>query len=42
MLTTGALFQILRLEMFQMHVRTHDERNLLSRLGLNLSDGLNH
>jgi hypothetical protein len=41
-LSTETLFQILRMEMFQMDVRTHDERNLLSHLGLNLSDGLNH
>jgi hypothetical protein len=30
------------MEMFQMDVRAHDERNLLSHLVLNQSDGSNH
>jgi hypothetical protein len=39
----GDLFQTLGMEMFQMELRTHDERNQLCHPGLNLSDGLkNH
>jgi hypothetical protein len=41
-LTKGSLFQILMLEMFQMDVRIHDERNLLSHQGLSQYDGSNH
>jgi hypothetical protein len=41
-LMKGSLFQILMMEMFQMDVRTHDERYLLSHQGLNQNDGSNH
>jgi len=41
-LMKGSLFQILMMEMFQMDVRTHDEKNLLRHLGLNQSGGSNH
>jgi hypothetical protein len=40
-LAEWSLFQILMLEMFQMNVRTHDERNLLSHQRLERADGLN-
>ena len=41
-LMKGSLLQMPMLEMFQMDVRTPDERYLLIHLGLNQSDGSNH